>query len=143
MKSFPATMFAMLVTAAIAQEPAATVEEKATPAPESAATTTLQDEGTDEIDLEEDDSAIAAKKPQIKVKQKRPQQTAAQQLAPGGLGRKETLSQKKDADIADIIGQHIKMERCHFVMEEIQTEIRDQDRRNNQTPAPFFWQIDS
>ena len=56
----------MLATAAIAQEPAATVEEKATPAPEEAAATTLQDEGTDEIDLEEDDSALAAKKPQIK-----------------------------------------------------------------------------
>lgn len=66
MKSFPATMFAMLVTAAIAQEPAATAEENATPAPEEAAATSLQDEGTDEIDLEEDDSAIAAKKPQIK-----------------------------------------------------------------------------
>lgn len=66
MKSFPATILAMLATAAIAQEPAATVEEKATPAPEEAAATTLQDEGTDEIDLEEDDSALAAKKPQIK-----------------------------------------------------------------------------
>ena len=66
MKSFPATMFAMLVTAAFAQEPAATVEENTAPAPEEAAATTLQDEGTDEIDLEEDDSALAAKKPQIK-----------------------------------------------------------------------------
>ena len=66
MKSFPATMFAMLVTAAIAQEPAATIDEKAAPAPEEAAATSLQDEGTDEIDLEEDDSALAAKKPQIK-----------------------------------------------------------------------------
>ena len=66
MKSLPATMFAMLVTAAIAQEPAATAEEKAAPAPEEATATSLQDEGTDEIDLEEDDSAVAAKKPQIK-----------------------------------------------------------------------------
>ena len=66
MKSFPATMFAMIATAAFAQEPAATVEENATPAPEEAAAASLQDEGTDEIDLEEDDSAIAAKKPQIK-----------------------------------------------------------------------------
>ena len=66
MKSFPATMFAMIATAAFAQEPAATAEETATPAPEEAAATSLQDEGTDEIDLEEDDSAIAAKKPQIK-----------------------------------------------------------------------------
>ena len=65
MKSFPAAMFAMLATAAMAQEPAATVEENTTPASEEA-TATLQDEGTDEIDLEEDDSAIAAKKPQIK-----------------------------------------------------------------------------
>ncbi len=77
MKSLSATMSALLVSAAIAQEPAAPAEEKAGGAPGAPvakaeapvaadATTTLQDEGTDEIDLEEDDSAIAAKKPQIK-----------------------------------------------------------------------------
>ena len=77
MKSLSATMSALLVSAAIAQEPAAPAEEKAGGAPDAPvakaeapvaadATTTLQDEGTDEIDLEEDDSAIAAKKPQIK-----------------------------------------------------------------------------
>ena len=77
MKSLSATMSALLVSAAIAQEPAAPAEEKAGGAPDAPvakaeapvaadAATTLQDEGTDEIDLEEDDSAIAAKKPQIK-----------------------------------------------------------------------------
>ena len=77
MKSLSATMSALLVSAAIAQEPAAPAEEKAGGAPGAPvakaeapvaadAATTLQDEGTDEIDLEEDDSAIAAKKPQIK-----------------------------------------------------------------------------
>ena len=77
MKSLSATMSALLVSAAIAQEPAAPAEEKSGGAPGAPvakaevpvaadATTTLQDEGTDEIDLEEDDSAIAAKKPQIK-----------------------------------------------------------------------------
>ena len=77
MKSLSATMSALLVSAAIAQEPAAPAEEKSGGAPGAPvanaevpvaadAATTLQDEGTDEIDLEEDDSAIAAKKPQIK-----------------------------------------------------------------------------
>ena len=66
----------MLITAAIAQEPAATAKDEtkgsvATPLAEAVTSnadesTALQDEGTDEIDLEEDDSAIAAKKPQIK-----------------------------------------------------------------------------
>jgi type II secretory pathway component GspD/PulD (secretin) len=77
MKRFSIALSAMLVTAAVAQEPAAPAEEKAGDAPDATiataevpaaadATTMLQDEGTDEIDLEEDDSAIAAKKPQIK-----------------------------------------------------------------------------
>ena len=66
----------MFLTAAIAQEPAAPAKDEtkgavATPPAETATSnvddsTALQDEGTDEIDLEEDDSAIAAKKPQIK-----------------------------------------------------------------------------
>ena len=65
MKSLLATIFAVTVSSAFAQEPAATADEK--PAPALAeSSTSLQDEGTDEIDLEEDDSAIAAKKPQIK-----------------------------------------------------------------------------
>ena len=66
MKCLLATIFAVTVSAAFAQEPAAaTADEK--PAPALAeSSTSLQDEGTDEIDLEEDDSAIAAKKPQIK-----------------------------------------------------------------------------
>ena len=77
MKSLSATMSALLVSAAIAQEPAAPAEGKAGGAPDAPvvnaevpvaadAAAALQDEGTDEIDLEEDDSAIAAKKPQIK-----------------------------------------------------------------------------
>lgn len=76
MKSFSITLSAMIVTVAIAQEPAASEKDEtkgavATPLAETAASnvddaTALQDEGTDEIDLEEDDSAIAAKKPQIK-----------------------------------------------------------------------------
>ena len=76
MKRFSIALSAMLVTAAIAQEPTATAKDEtkgsvATPLAETATSnvddaTTLQDEGTDEIDLEEDDSAIAAKKPQIK-----------------------------------------------------------------------------
>ncbi len=76
MKSFSIALSAMIITAAIAQEPATTAEEKtngaaSTPLAATATsntddTTALQDEGTDEIDLEEDDSAIAAKKPQIK-----------------------------------------------------------------------------
>ena len=66
----------MFITAAVAQEPAAQAKDEtkgaaATPLAETATSnvddaTALQDEGTDEIDLEEDDSAIAAKKPQIK-----------------------------------------------------------------------------
>ena len=66
----------MFLTAAIAQEPADPAKDEtkgavATPPAETATSnvddaTALQDEGTDEIDLEEDDSAIAAKKPQIK-----------------------------------------------------------------------------
>ena len=78
MKSFSATISALMITAAIAQEPAAQAEgkvgEAATApvsntditAPAETTATALQDEGTDEIDLEEDDSAVAAKKPQIK-----------------------------------------------------------------------------
>ncbi len=76
MKRFSIALFAMIITAAIAQEPAAPAKDEtkgaaATPLAETAASnvddaTALQDEGTDEIDLEEDDSAIAAKKPQIK-----------------------------------------------------------------------------
>ena len=76
MKRFSIALSAMIITAAIAQEPAAPAKDEmkgadATPPAETATSnvddaTTLQDEGTDEIDLEEDDSAIAAKKPQIK-----------------------------------------------------------------------------
>ena len=76
MKSFSIALSAMFLTAAIAQEPAAPAKDEtkgavATPLAETATSnvddaTALQDEGTDEIDLEEDDSAIAAKKPQIK-----------------------------------------------------------------------------
>jgi len=76
MKRFSIALSAMFITAAIAQEPAAPAKDEtkgaaATPLAETAASnvddaTALQDEGTDEIDLEEDDSAIAAKKPQIK-----------------------------------------------------------------------------
>ena len=78
MKSLSATISALLVSAAIAQEPAvAPAEEKPGSAPDAPvakaeipvaadAAAALQDEGTDEIDLEEDDSAIAAKRPQIK-----------------------------------------------------------------------------
>ena len=68
MKSFSATISALMITAAIAQEPAAQTEEKVgdVTASAEATATALQDEGTDEIDLEEDDSAVAAKKPQIK-----------------------------------------------------------------------------
>jgi len=76
MKRFSIALSAMLITAAAAQEPAAQAKDEtkgaaATPLAETATsnvddTTALQDEGTDEIDLEEDDSAIAAKKPQIK-----------------------------------------------------------------------------
>ena len=78
MKSFSATISALMITAAIAQEPVTQTEGKAneaTTAPVAnsdsiatteATSTALQDEGTDEIDLEEDDSAVAAKKPQIK-----------------------------------------------------------------------------
>jgi len=76
MKSFSIALSAMLITAAVAQEPATSAEGKtdgAAAAPLATAetpntddATALQDEGTDEIDLEEDDSAIAAKKPQIK-----------------------------------------------------------------------------
>lgn len=64
MKSFLATLFALMLAATIAQEPTANygIHTNAT----EDASTSLQDEGTDEIDLEEDDSAIAAKKPQIK-----------------------------------------------------------------------------
>ena len=76
MKRFSIALSAMFITAAVAQEPAAPAKDEtngavATPPVETATTnvddtTALQDEGTDEIDLEEDDSAIAAKKPQIK-----------------------------------------------------------------------------
>ena len=76
MKRFSIALSAMFITAAVAQEPAAQVKDEtkgaaATPLAETATSnvddaTALQDEGTDEIDLEEDDSAIAAKKPQIK-----------------------------------------------------------------------------
>lgn len=64
MKSFLATLFALMLATTIAQEPTANygIHTNAT----EDASTSLQDEGTDEIDLEEDDSAIAAKKPQIK-----------------------------------------------------------------------------
>lgn len=64
MKSFLATLFALMLAATIAQEPTANNGVLTNAAEE--ASTSLQDEGTDEIDLEEDDSAIAAKKPQIK-----------------------------------------------------------------------------
>ena len=76
MKNFFIALSAIIITAAIAQEPAAPAKDEAngaaaTPPTETATSnvddaTALQDEGTDEIDLEEDDSAIAAKKPQIK-----------------------------------------------------------------------------
>lgn len=76
MKSFSIALSAMLITAATAQEPPTPAKDDtegaaATPIAEAAVSnadeaTALQDEGTDEIDLEEDDSAIAAKKPQIK-----------------------------------------------------------------------------
>ena len=76
MKRFSIALSAMFITAAVAQEPAAQAKDEtkgaaATPLAETATSnvddaTALQDEGTDEIDLEEDDSAIAAKKPQIK-----------------------------------------------------------------------------
>ena len=64
MKSLLATLFALMLAATVAQEPTASnsVQTNAT----EEASTSLQDEGTDEIDLEEDDSAIAAKRPQIK-----------------------------------------------------------------------------
>ena len=64
MKSFLATLFALMLAATIAQEPTANNGVLTNAAEE--ASTSLQDEGTDEIDLEEDDSAIAAKRPQIK-----------------------------------------------------------------------------
>lgn len=76
MKRFSIALSAMFITAAVAQEPAAQAKDEtkgvaATPLAETATSsvddaTAFQDEGTDEIDLEEDDSAIAAKKPQIK-----------------------------------------------------------------------------
>ena len=79
MKTLTATLFALLAAAAAAQEPVqATANENIDapqPAGESAQPPTsaeepeggaISEEGTDEIDLEEDDSAIAAKKPQIK-----------------------------------------------------------------------------
>ena len=76
MKRFSIALSVMIITAAIAQEPAAPAKDEtkgatATPLAETATSsvddaTAFQDEGTDEIDLEEDDSAIAAKKPQIK-----------------------------------------------------------------------------
>ena len=76
MKRFSIALFAMIITAAIAQDPAVPAKDEtkgavATSLAETATSnvddaTALQDEGTDEIDLEEDDSAIAAKKPQIK-----------------------------------------------------------------------------
>ena len=76
MKNFFIALSAIIITAAIAQEPPTPAKDDtegaaATPIAEAAASnadeaTALQDEGTDEIDLEEDDSAIAAKKPQIK-----------------------------------------------------------------------------
>ena len=65
MKCLTATLFALMISAATAQEPAGAVDETSAPAPVEPSAS-LQDEGTDEIDLEEDDSAIAAKKPQIK-----------------------------------------------------------------------------
>lgn len=65
MKCLTATLFALMISAATAQDPAGAVDETSAPAPVEPSAS-LQDEGTDEIDLEEDDSAIAAKKPQIK-----------------------------------------------------------------------------
>ena len=65
MKCLTATLFALMISAATALEPAGAVDETSAPAPVEPSAS-LQDEGTDEIDLEEDDSAIAAKKPQIK-----------------------------------------------------------------------------
>ena len=64
MKSILATLFALMLASTVAQEPTA-IDGGHTNATEEASTS-LQDEGTDEIDLEEDDSAIAAKRPQIK-----------------------------------------------------------------------------
>ena len=72
------TLAALLLTvclAAAAQETAAPAETTADSTPSAvlpeapaaeAAMPTIQEEGTDEIDLEEDDSAIAARRPQIK-----------------------------------------------------------------------------
>ena len=79
MKTPTATLFAFLAAAAAAQSqlPALAAESEGAPQPakESAQPAAdaeetdggaIAEEGTDEIDLEEDDSAIAAKKPQIK-----------------------------------------------------------------------------
>ena len=79
MKTPTATLFALLAAAAAAQSqlPALAAESEGAPQPakESAQPAAdaeetdggaIAEEGTDEIDLEEDDSAIAAKKPQIK-----------------------------------------------------------------------------
>ena len=64
MKSLLATLFALTLAVTVAQEPTANDEAHTNATEEASAS--LQDEGTDEIDLEEDDSAIAAKRPQIK-----------------------------------------------------------------------------
>ena len=64
MKSLLATLFALTLAITVAQEPTANDEAHTNATEEASAS--LQDEGTDEIDLEEDDSAIAAKRPQIK-----------------------------------------------------------------------------
>ena len=64
MKSFLATLFALMLAATVAQEPTANDGVHANETED--VSSSLQDEGTDEIDLEEDDSAIAAKRPQIK-----------------------------------------------------------------------------
>ena len=73
------TLVALLLTAcftAAAQENPSPAERPVDPAPaaplpvapaaEATLSPTIQEEGTDEIDLEEDDSALAAKRPQIK-----------------------------------------------------------------------------
>ena len=79
MKTLTATLFALLAAAAAAQEPAQATANENIDAPQPAGESAqppapaeepeggaISEEGTDEIDLEEDDSAIAAKKPQIK-----------------------------------------------------------------------------
>ena len=76
MKTTLVTLLLATCFTAAAQETAAPTEATANPNPtaatpatptaETATAPTIQEEGTDEIDLEEDDSALAAKRPQIK-----------------------------------------------------------------------------